>query len=89
MPIYKRKYARPSDIVLDESFYVGLEDGKPYLKKEYHFGYYTQIQLALGLAQVKKCYFIAYTFQGIILCEVPYDNKHFLDVMSKLNDFCE
>ena len=41
-------------IITDKTFYIALsKDKKPYLKKEHHFGYYTQIQVAIGLAGLK------------------------------------
>ena len=42
-------------ILTDKTFYIALNnDKKPYLKKEHHyFGYYTEIQVAMGLAVLK------------------------------------
>ena len=38
-------------IITDKTFSIVLNKGKkPYLKKEHNFGYYTQIQVAMGLA---------------------------------------
>lgn len=84
---YSKRKLKPIEIVKDEKFYVGLKDGKPFLKKNHPFGYFTQVQIALGLSQIEKCYFIVYTFQGIILCEVFFDEEYFTEVMTKLNDF--
>ena len=40
-------------IITDNTFYIVLrKNKKPYLKKEHHFGYYIQIQVAMGLAGV-------------------------------------
>ena len=84
---YSKRNMKPNEIVKDEKFYVGLKNGKPFLKESHSFGYFTQIQIALGLSQIEKCYFIVYTFQGLILCEVFFDEEYFTRVMLKLNDF--
>ena len=48
-------------IIADKTFYIALnKDKKPYLKKEHNFGYYTQVQFAMGLAALKWCHFVVY-----------------------------
>ena len=44
----------------DKSFYIELHDGKPALKKDHHFGYYSQIQAAIGFCGAKWCDFMVY-----------------------------
>jgi len=60
---YSKRNLSPSQIVEDPDFYVGLKDEKPFLNPNDTKGYYTQVQVAMGLSQLKKCYFIAYTFK--------------------------
>ena len=33
------------------------------MKKDHHFGYYTQTQMTMGLSQVNYCDFAAFTFK--------------------------
>ena len=84
---YSKRNLSPSQIVEDPDFYVGLKDEKPFLKPNDTKGYYTQVQVAMGLSQLKKCYFIVYTFQGLVICVVNFDESYFIKVIHKLNDF--
>ena len=83
-PKTKRK-STPDDLMADESFYVSLVNGKPELKREH--GYYTQIQMAMGLSGAPYCDFIVYTFKGLIIVRTPFNNEYFVNVIQKLNIF--
>ena len=49
---YTKRNMSPEDLALDSNFYVNLKDGKPVLKKAHSLGYYSQIQLAMGISGV-------------------------------------
>ena len=44
-----KKNSKINDLVHDQSFYVKYEDGVPALKTGHTNGYYTQIQMAMGV----------------------------------------
>ena len=71
----------------DPSFYVELSEGKPVLRKEHPLGYYSQIQFQLGLSQLPWCDFVVYTFKGVIIIRVPYDNTYISKLLNKGNNF--
>ena len=77
----------PEEMIQDDSFYVSIKDGQPYLKKNHSNGYYTQIQIAMGLCQLMFCDFIVYSFKGMIAIRVEYDKDYFMAVVQKLNTF--
>ena len=58
-----------------------------YVKKCNLFGYYSQIQMAMGLLCVSYCYFIVYTFQGLLIVKTPFDKTYFVDLVLKHNNF--
>ena len=75
-------------IITDKTFYIALsKDKKTYLKKEHHFGYYTQIQAALGLAGLKWCHFVVYVYSGMIIVKVDFDRDYFQSVIDKMNHY--
>ena len=48
-------------MITDKMFYIAInKDKKPYLRKEHHFGYYSQIQVAMELAGLKWCHSVVY-----------------------------
>ena len=59
----------------------------PYLKKKHSSGYYTQIQIALGLARAEWYNFIAYVYNGLIIVRVKFDETYFCSVLKKLSSF--
>ena len=59
----------------------------PYLKKKYSSGYYTQIQIASGLARAEGCDFIVYLYNGLIFVRVKFDETYFCSVLKKLSSF--
>ena len=76
------------NIITDKTFYITLKkDRKPYLKKEHHFGYCTQILVAVGLAGLKWCHFVVYVYSGIIIVKVDFDRDYFKSVIDKMNDY--
>lgn len=71
----------------DPSFYVHRENGKIVLKREHPSGYFTQIQMAMGLAGVTYCDFVVYTFQCLFIVRCRFDEDYFTRLVLKLNDF--
>ena len=71
----------------NKDFYVELRDGMPHLKQEHSNGYYSQMQMAMGLSQLKFCDFIVYSFKGMILIRIPCSEIYFLKLSEKLNPF--
>lgn len=56
---YSKRNIVPSDLLNDKTFYIGSsETGELFLKKDRAFGYYTQVQIAMGLAGLSQCLFI-------------------------------
>ena len=80
-----KKSLKPNDLVKDPKFYVQIEDGAPKLKRNHE--YFTQIQMAMGLAGAPFCDFIVYTLEGLIIVRTPYDHKYFVELMKKVNEF--
>ena len=69
-------------------FYVHYDnDGKLQLKKTHQYGYFTQIQMAMGLSNVEFCDFVVFTFKGMIIVRVPFEKNYFQEVVKKLNWF--
>ena len=76
----------PEEAVADKSFYVGVdENGIPFLKVGHSYGYYTQVQMAMGLCQTS--YFVAYTYKGMIIIRIPFDPDYFKRIVNKLSLF--
>ena len=53
--LISKRNLHPQDMLKDKNFYVELQDGMPHLKEEHSNGYYSQIQIAMGLSQLKFC----------------------------------
>ena len=53
----------PIELVQDLNFYMNLENGKPDLKKIHSTGYYSKIQLAMGLSGYDTCDLVVYTLK--------------------------
>lgn len=51
----------------DESFYLERINNDIILKKNHPCGYYTQIQMAMGLAGASFCDLVVYTFKELLL----------------------
>ena len=85
---YNKRNLSIESIITDKTFYIALsKDKKPYLKKEHHFGYYTQIQVAMGLAGLKWCQFVVYVYSGMIIVKVDFDRDYFQSVIDKINHY--
>ena len=61
------------EMMSDQRFYVEMKDDVPSLKKNHSYGYYSQIQIAMGLCQAEFCDFVVYTFKGMIAIRVPFN----------------
>ena len=85
-PAFKKQW-KPSDLVEDPRFYVGYENGRLALKKSHRKGYYSQIQLALGLSGAGFCDFIVYTFKGLIIVRTEFDEVYFNSLLTQLKTF--
>ena len=57
------------------------------MKKEHQFVYYTQIQVAMGLAGLNWCHFVAYVYSGMIIVKVDSDRDYLKSVIDKINDY--
>ena len=64
-----------------------MDNGEPYLKKDHPTGYHTQIQIAMGLSNVQFFDLVVYTFKGIAIIRIPFDNQFFFELVIKLNDY--
>ena len=85
---YNKRNLSIESIITDKTFFIALnKDKKPYLKKEHHFGYYTQIAVAMGLAGLKWCHFDVYVYSGMIIVKVDFDTDYFKSVIDKMNDY--
>ena len=77
----------PQKILQDTKFYVRYDDGKLQLKKDHAYGYYTQIHMAMDLSNVQFCDFVIFTFKGMIIVRVRFDENYFELLVQKLNWF--
>ena len=84
---YTKRNSSPFDMIRDHTFYIGIEDEQVFLKKEHSAGYYTQIQLAMGLAGLRWCHFIVYVYRGMIIVKVEFDEQHFMKVVKSVETF--
>ena len=75
--LYSKRHMSPTELLNDNKFYVYEKDGVTFLKRNHEYGYFTQVQLAMGLSQIMKCYFTVYTFKGMIITVVDFDEKFF------------
>ena len=88
-PRNKRNFSIES-IITGKKIYIALKKDfkkKTYLKKKYHFGYYIQIQAAMGLAGLKWCHFVVYVHSRTIIVKVNFDRDCFKSVIDKMNDY--
>jgi len=65
------------------------DDGTLFLKKKHSYGYFTQIQMAMGLSGISFCDFVVFTFTTIIIIRIPFGKEYFTKLVSKLNNFYE
>ena len=72
----------------DENFYIGKDtNNNLFLKKDHPFGYYTQVQMALGLSGLNYTDFVVYTFKCMLIVRVQFDGVFFINLVNKLNIF--
>ena len=76
-----------TEAIQDSGFYFELVDGKPKLKKHHSSGYYSQVQLQLGLTQLPYCNFVVYTFEGIIISRIAFDMEYFSQLVTSASEF--
>ena len=84
---FSKRNLHPQDMLKDKNFYVELRDGMPHLKEEHSNGYYSQIQVVMGLSQLKFCDFIVYSFKGMIIIRIPFSEIYFIKLTEKLHHF--
>ena len=86
---YTKRHMSPIALVQDPNFYVNLENGKPVMKKSHSTGYYSQIQLSMGLSGFDTCDFVFYILKGLIIVRIEFDVSYFDSLIQKLNSFYE
>ena len=74
---YSKRELTPEELLEDEPV-------KPVLKQTHSFGYYTQIQMAMGLCGLNFCDFIVYTF---IVSRTISHEEFFERIVPRLNLF--
>lgn len=84
---YSKRNVNVENIISDPDFYIGVTNGEYYLKKTHSSGYYSQVQMAMGISALKWCHFIVYVYSGMIIVKVAFDKTHFESVIEKLNIF--
>ena len=84
---YRKRNSSAKELLSDKSFCVTKENGKLILKKDHHDGFYTRIQLEMGLCGASFGDFLVYTFHCLIVVRIKFDEDFFADVLCKLNDF--
>ena len=84
---YRKRDSTAKELLADRTFCVERRDGKLVLKKEHHDGYFTRMQIEMGLCGVSYGDFLVYTFHSLIVVRVPFDGNFFMDVLKKVNDF--
>ena len=72
-----KKNNKINDLVHEQSFWFKYEYGTTGLKKDHPNGYYTQIQMAMGLSQIIFCDFIEYIFDDMIIIRTQFDKDYF------------
>ena len=75
---FSKSNLHPQDMLSDKNFYVEIRDGMPHLKEEHSNGYCSQIQIAMGLSQLKFCDFIVYSFKRMIIIGIPFSEIYFI-----------
>ena len=77
----------PADLPIDQSFHLQQnKNGEILLKKDHQFGYYTKVQMDMGLSQVSYCDFVVFTFKCMAITRVEFDNEYFGKLILKLNE---
>ena len=81
---FSKRNVHPQYMLKVKNFYVELRDGMLHLKEEHSNGYHSQIQMAMGLSQLKFCDFIVYSFKGMIIIRIPFREICFIKLTEKL-----
>ena len=84
---FSKRNVHPQYMLKVKNFYVELRDGMLHLKEEHSNGYHSQIQMAMGLSQLKFCDFIVYSFKGMIIIRIPFSEINFIKLTEKLDHF--
>ena len=82
-----KQFMSPEELLKDENFYMCSLNGFPELKEYRSHGYYSQIQMAMGLCGLSFCDFLVYTFKGMIISRTLFDPSYFEELLTKLNNF--
>ena len=72
-----KQNSTPQEMLSDKHFYMHMTENGPQLKINHNNGYYTQIQMAMGLSCVKFCDFIVFSFKGLIISRIVFDEDYF------------
>ena len=77
-------HLKPLDLIYDPNFHVKLENNSPVIKQKHPNGYFSQIQLSIGLSSdIQLCDLMVYNFKGLILIIIK-KGLYFLKVLNKL-----
>ena len=71
--------------VQDTNFQLTLANGKLHLKKNH--AYYHQVQGQMALCGAMWCDFVVYTFKGMYIERIPFDNTFWNEMLTKLEAF--
>ena len=82
-----KKNQNVRNLVNDPTFYVELINDEPVLKRDHPNGYFSQIQMAMGLAGIEYCDFIVFTGNGMIIARTDFDIDYFTNLIKSLNIF--
>ena len=86
-PFAARKVTVEEGMRLKKIQYISKVDGKFVLSKTNTMGYYTQVQMSLGILGLKTCDFVVWTRQGIEMAEVPFDELYWNSLLCNLKTF--
>ena len=70
-----------------KKIYMHIIENKSHLKTDHSNDYYTQIQMAMGLSGAKFCDFVIFSFKGLIISRIAFDEDYFAKLVVKLNMF--
>ena len=74
-PYTKRNWS-PNELVADKKLYIARNNADElFLKSEHSSRYYTHIQIAVSLTDLKWCHFVVYVYSGLIRANVNFDQQ--------------
>ena len=82
---YKNRSITPQTACNDNTFHLEIRDELPSLKKNHK--YYYQVQGQLGITGTKWCDFVTYTFAGMSIERIYFDEDVFTSMLLKLEAF--